>query len=83
MSVKLRLARTGKKKQPQYRIVAADTRFPRDGRFLEILGWYAPREEPSRIEMDREAVARWLEKGAQPTETVRKLLTILESEATK
>lgn len=76
MSVKLRLMRMGKKKQPTYRIVAADSRSPRDGRFIEIVGTYAPRSEPSEINVKSEKALAWLSKGAQPTETVRKLLEI-------
>ena len=76
MAVKLRLTRVGKTKQPQYRIVAADSRSPRDGRFIEILGQYNPREEPSLINVDNDKVVRWLDQGAQPTERVRKLLQI-------
>lgn len=76
MSVKLRLMRVGKKKQPTYRIVAADSRSPRDGRFIEIVGTYAPRSDPSEIEVKSEKALEWLAKGAQPTETVRKLLEI-------
>ena len=75
MAVKLRLMRMGKKKQPQYRIVAADSRSPRDGRFIEILGTYEPRAEPSRVTVDNAKVLRWLRDGAQPTETVARLLT--------
>jgi small subunit ribosomal protein S16 len=74
MAVKLRLMRMGKKKQPVYRLVAADSRSPRDGRFIEILGTYEPREEPTRIVIDNDKVVRWLKTGAQPTETVAKLL---------
>lgn len=74
MAVKLRLMRMGKKKQPQYRIVAADSRSPRDGRFIEILGTYEPRSEPSRVIVDNEKVARWLRDGAKPTDTVARLL---------
>ncbi|MDQ6615102.1 MAG: 30S ribosomal protein S16 [Actinomycetota bacterium] len=74
MAVKLRLMRMGKKKQPTYRIVAADSRSPRDGRFIEILGTYQPRAEPSIIQIDTEKAARWLADGAQPTERVAKLL---------
>jgi small subunit ribosomal protein S16 len=74
MAVKLRLMRMGKKKQPVYRLVAADSRSPRDGRFIEILGTYEPREEPTRVVIDNEKVVRWLKTGAQPTETVAKLL---------
>ncbi len=76
MTVKLRLMRVGKKKQPTYRIVAADSRSPRDGRFIEIVGTYAPRSEPSQIEVKSDKALEWLSKGAQPTETVRKLLKI-------
>ena len=70
MAVKLRLMRMGKKKQPFYRVVAADSRSPRDGRFIEILGTYEPRAEPSRIVIDNAKAVRWLRDGAQPTETV-------------
>lgn len=76
MSVKLRLMRVGKKKQPTYRIVAADSRSPRDGRFIEIVGTYAPRADPSEITVRSDKALEWLSKGAQPTETVRKLLQI-------
>lgn len=76
MSVKLRLMRVGKKKQPTYRIVAADSRSPRDGRFIEIVGTYAPRSDPSEITVKSDKALAWLSKGAQPTETVRKLLEI-------
>ena len=76
MSVKLRLMRVGKKKQPTYRIVAADSRSPRDGRFIEIVGTYAPRSDPSEISVKSDKALEWLAKGAQPTETVRKLLEI-------
>jgi len=74
--VKLRLMRMGKKKQPTYRIVAADSRSPRDGRFIEIVGHYDPRAEPSVIVVDNDKAVSWLQKGAQPTETVAKLLKI-------
>lgn len=74
--MKLRLMRVGKKKQPTYRIVAADSRSPRDGRFIEIVGTYAPRSEPSAIDVKSDKALEWLSKGAQPTETVRKLLQI-------
>ena len=76
MAVKLRLTRVGKKKQPQYRIVAADSRSPRDGRFIEILGQYNPRQEPSVITVNNEKAVKWLMDGAQPTDRVRKLLEI-------
>jgi small subunit ribosomal protein S16 len=76
MAVKLRLTRTGKTKQPTYRIVAADSRAPRDGDFLEILGHYNPRQEPSVVEVKNDRAVYWLSKGAQPTERVQKLLEI-------
>ena len=76
MAVKIRLMRMGAKKAPFYRVVVADSRSPRDGRFLENLGIYHPNNEPSRVEIDTEKAAAWLAKGAQPTEAVAKLLTI-------
>ena len=76
MAVKLRLRREGTVKRPHYRIVAADARSPRDGRFIEVLGQYHPLEEPSRIEVDNERALHWLRHGAQPTEPVEKLLRI-------
>jgi small subunit ribosomal protein S16 len=76
MAVKLRLTRVGKTKQPQYRIVAADSRSPRDGRFIEILGHYNPRAEPSALTVDNDKAVHWLSQGAQPTDRVRKLLEI-------
>ena len=76
MAVKLRLMRMGKKKQPTYRIVAADSRSPRDGRFIEIVGFYDPRAEPSVITVDNERAVHWLRHGAQATERVQKLLTV-------
>ena len=76
MAVKLRLMRMGKKKQPTYRVVAADSRSPRDCRFIEALGFYNPRAEPSVIEIDNEKALGWLRNGAQPTERVQKLLTV-------
>jgi small subunit ribosomal protein S16 len=66
----------GKKKQPTYRVVAADSRSPRDGRFIEIVGVYDPRPDPSAIRIDNDKAVDWLRKGAQPTESVRKLLEI-------
>ncbi len=77
MAVKLRLMRMGKKKQPTYRIVAADSRSPRDGRFIEVVGIYDPRAEPSVIKVDNERAVHWLRHGAQPTERVQKLLLIV------
>lgn len=79
MAVKLRLMRMGKKRQPSYRVVAADSRAPRDGRFIEIIGFYDPRQEPSVVRIDREKAAKWLSQGAQPTEAVARLLKIAES----
>lgn len=76
MAVKLRLMRMGKKKQPTYRIVAADSRSPRNGRFIEILGTYQPRQEPSGMNVDEEKTLGWLRNGAQPSDAVRKLLEI-------
>jgi small subunit ribosomal protein S16 len=76
MAVKLRLTRIGSKKNPIYRVVAADSRSPRDGKFIEILGRYNPQHEPSLIEFDEEKVKAWLQKGAQPSETVSRLLKI-------
>jgi len=72
MAVKLRLMRMGKKKQPIYRVVAADSRSPRDGRFIEILGTYEPRAEPSKVAIDNARAIHWLAEGAQPTERVAK-----------
>jgi small subunit ribosomal protein S16 len=76
VAVKLRLMRMGKKKQPTYRLVAADGRSPRDGRFIEILGTYEPRAEPSVLKIDNDKAVKWLADGAQPTERVAKLLKI-------
>jgi small subunit ribosomal protein S16 len=74
MAVRLRLTRVGGKKDPVWRVVAADSRSPRDGRFIEMLGHYNPQTNPSSITIDEERVRAWLDKGAQPSETVRKLL---------
>jgi small subunit ribosomal protein S16 len=76
VAVKLRLMRMGKKKQPTYRVVATDSRSPRDGRFIEIVGVYDPRAEPSVVEIDNAKALGWLRNGAQPTDTVRRLLEI-------
>ncbi len=76
VAVKLRLVRMGKRKQPTYRVVAADSRSPRNGRFIEILGTYEPRQEPSVINIDNERALHWLRNGAKPTERVEKLLRI-------
>jgi small subunit ribosomal protein S16 len=75
VAVKIRLMRVGKKKQPTYRVVVADSRSPRDGRFIEIIGRYGPREEPTMVEIDGARALEWLRKGAQPTEQVQRLLT--------
>ena len=72
--VKLRLTRVGSKKNPIYRVVAADSRSPRDGKFIEIVGRYNPQTDPSTIELDEKKVRDWLGKGAQPTDSVRRLL---------
>ena len=74
MSVKIRLARFGAKKKPFYRIVVADSAFPRDGRFIERLGTYDPRKDPPEITLKGEKIQQWLQKGAQPTLTVKQLL---------
>ncbi|HCB34390.1 MAG TPA: 30S ribosomal protein S16 [Acidimicrobiaceae bacterium] len=76
MAVRLRLMRTGKKKQPSYRVVAADSRAPRDGRVIEILGTYHPQLEPSGIKIDNARAVYWMSRGAQPSEPVAKLLEI-------
>jgi small subunit ribosomal protein S16 len=76
MAVKLRLMRMGKKKHPTYRVVAADSRSPRDGRFIELIGRYDPHPHPSVVEIDNDRALHWLEVGAQPTAAVRKLLEI-------
>lgn len=74
MAVKIRLTRMGAKKHPFYRIVVADSRSPRDGRFLEIVGNYDPTKDPAVVNVDEEKALKWLQKGAQPTDTVRSLL---------
>ena len=74
MSVKIRLKRVGKKKAPSYRVVVADSRFPRDGRIIENIGWYNPLVEPSAIHIDEEKAFKWLSVGAQPTDSVTSLL---------
>jgi len=75
VAVKIRLMRVGKKKQPTYRVVVADSRSPRDGRIIETIGHYGPRQEPSYIDIDADRALDWLRKGAQPTEQAQKLLT--------
>ena len=74
MAVRMRLTRVGSKKNPIYRVVAADSRSPRDGKFLDIVGRYNPQTEPSTIELDEQKVKDWLAKGVQPSEAVQKLL---------
>lgn len=76
MAVKMRLRREGKKKQPYYRVVVADVRAPRDGGFIDDLGYYQPLHDPSTISIDRERALKWLRDGAQPTSAVRNLLRI-------
>lgn len=73
MAVKIRLRRMGAKKTPFYRIVVADSRFPRDGRFIEEIGYYNPLEEPSIVKVDAEKAKKWIAVGAQPTDTVKAL----------
>ena len=74
MSVKIRLKRMGMKKKPFYRIVVADIRSPRDGRFIEEIGYYDPMKQPAEIKIDNEKAVAWMKNGAQPTDTVRALL---------
>lgn len=73
MAVKIRLRRMGAKKAPFYRIVVADSRYPRDGRFIEEIGYYNPLEEPAVVKVDAEKAKKWIENGAQPTDTVKRL----------
>ncbi len=74
MAVKIRLRRMGAKKAPFYRIVVADSRYPRDGRFIEEIGYYDPMKEPSVVKVDEEKAKKWISNGAQPTDTVKVLL---------
>lgn len=74
MAVKIRLRRLGAKKAPFYRVVVADSRYPRDGRFIEELGYYDPTKEPVVIKLDTEKVEKWIANGAQPTDTVKALI---------
>ena len=74
MAVRIRLRRVGKKKQPQYRLIVADSRAPRDGRFIETIGQYNPRVEPPLIRVNAERARHWLGQGAQPSDTARSLL---------
>ena len=75
MAVKIRLRRMGQKKAPFYRIIVADSRSPRDGKFIEEIGYYDPTQESSVIKVDEEAAKKWLNNGAQPTDTVKSLLS--------
>ena len=75
MAVKMRLKRMGAKKRPFYRIVVADSRFPRDGRFIEEVGYYNPIENPAVVKVDKEIALKWLNNGAMPTDTVRDILS--------
>ena len=84
MAVKIRLTRMGDKKSPFYRVVVADSRAPRDGKFIDIVGTYNPKTEPAQIKIDNEKASAWIAKGAQPTDTVRALLVgagLLEAKA--
>jgi small subunit ribosomal protein S16 len=74
MAARIRLARVGSKKNPVYRVVVADSRSPRDGKFIEIVGRYNPQTDPSTIDLDEAKVKDWISKGAQPSESVQKLL---------
>ena len=79
--VKIRLARMGRKKRPFYRVVAADSRSPRDGKFIEILGTYNPMTQPSTINLKRDRIDHWIGVGAQPSETVKRLLKSSDASA--
>ena len=74
MAVKIRLRRMGAKKAPFYRVVVADSRFPRDGRFIEELGYFNPNSDPAEVKLDGDKAKEWIAKGAQPTDTVKALL---------
>ncbi len=74
MAVKMRLKRMGKKKAPYYRVIVADSRSPRDGRFIEEIGTYDPNVEPAAVKIDKDSAEKWIKNGAQPTETVARLL---------
>jgi len=74
MAVKIRLRRMGAKKAPFYRVVVADSRYPRDGRFIEEIGYYNPMKKPAEVKIDMEKAEKWIKNGAQPTETVKALL---------
>ena len=74
MAVKIRLRRMGAKKSPFYRVVVADSRYPRDGRFIEEIGYYNPQTDPAEVKIDADKAKQWIANGAQPTETVKALL---------
>jgi small subunit ribosomal protein S16 len=74
MAARIRLARVGSKKNPIYRVVVADARSPRDGRFIEIVGRYNPQTNPSTIQLDEDKIKDWISKGAQPSDTVKRLM---------
>ncbi len=76
MAVTIRLRRMGSKKRPYYRVIATDSRMPRDGRFIEVLGYYHPIEKPAKVSLDEDKVFLWLEKGAQPSDTVASLFKV-------
>jgi small subunit ribosomal protein S16 len=78
LSVKIRLTRIGSKKQPYYRIVVADSRSPRDGKFIEKIGTYDPKTDPSTITVDKDKAVDWIKKGAKPSNTVQKLFNIVD-----
>jgi len=78
LSVKIRLTRIGSKKQPYYRIVVADSRSPRDGKFIERIGTYDPKTDPSTITVDKDKAVDWIKKGAKPSNTVQKLFNIVD-----
>ncbi len=78
MSVKIRLTRIGSKKQPYYRIVVADSRSPRDGKFIEKIGTYDPKTDPSTVVLDKDKAVDWIKKGARPSNTVQKLFDIVD-----
>ena len=80
MAVKIRLRRMGAKKAPFYRIIVADSRSPRNGKFIEEIGYYDPNKEPSVIKVDTEKAKQWISNGAQPTDTVKKILAIAEKQ---
>ena len=76
MSVTIRLRREGSSKRPRYRVVVADSRAPRDGRFIEVIGHYNPVTQPPTVKIDRERASAWISKGAQPSNTVKKLIAV-------